>query len=152
MQTSDAMGSLLVLELQARHGEMRDPLHVIPGRQRVQPLDSEPMLVANSITSPGEGERQPVSHLFFSHIRPMDGTTWPLALCLHSHFKYKGSPFSEQKFGCTLDLSYGIAFIPSNSYPMLHLLKKRLQLSSYICFPLGSTLNLPAAVFDFSVV
>ncbi|KAK4818289.1 hypothetical protein QYF61_010431 [Mycteria americana] len=68
MQTGDATRSLLGLEPQARHREMRDPLHrlVILGSQQVSealcsvrpsasswPLDSEPMLVANSIASVG---------------------------------------------------------------------------------------------------
>lgn len=135
---------------------------VIPGSQWVSetlcsirpsasswPLDREPMLVANSIASAGGEER---GSLFLTRFSPMDGATWTLAPCLHFHFKYKGSPFSKQKFGCTISLSYGTVFFPSYSYPMLHLLKKRSELSSYICFPLDSMLNLPAAAFDFSVV
>jgi len=111
------------------------------------------MLAANSIISAGGKER---GSLFLTHFSPTSSPRmeqpghWPHVYTPITNVRVAHS--QRKKFGCTTNLSYGTVFFPLQSYLMLHLLQKRSGFSSYIYFPLGSMLNVPAAAFDFSVV
>lgn len=83
----------------------------------------------------GWGERQPVSHAFLSHIHPMDGATWTLAPCLHFHFKYKGSPFSKQKFGCTVSPQLWYSLFPLLLLPHVTFVKEKVRAFQLHLFP-----------------